>query len=97
MYLNDVATIQRNLLRAPEDTDTLISNAHGLSDPAAPRWGLAINLSLDNTIGYLYAADGRVFDAPYEDFTSLAVDAAVVVTNDTGNAFQPEAASAGAV
>ncbi len=53
---------QRNLLRAPEDTDTLISNAHGLSDPAAPRWGLAINLSLDNTIGYLYAADGRVFD-----------------------------------
>ncbi len=41
------------------------------------------------------SADGRVFDAPYEDFTSLAVDAAVVVTNDTGNAFQPEAASAG--
>lgn len=53
---------KRNLLRAPEDTDTLISNAHGLGDPAAPRWGLAFNLSLDNTIGYLYAADGRIFD-----------------------------------
>lgn len=53
---------KRNLLRPPDDTDTLIRNARGLSDPAAPRWGLAINLSLDNTIGYLYAAGGRVFD-----------------------------------
>lgn len=53
---------KRNLLRPPEDTDTLISNARGLGDPAAPRWGLAFNLSLDNTIGYLYAAGGRVFD-----------------------------------
>lgn len=53
---------RRNLLRAPDDTDTLIASAHGLSDPGAPRWGLAINLSLDNTIGYLYAANGQVFD-----------------------------------
>lgn len=53
---------KRNVLRPPEDTDTLVSNAHGLGDPTIPRWGLAFNLTLDNTIGYLYAAGGRVFD-----------------------------------
>jgi maltose-binding protein MalE len=53
-----------NLSEAPEDTDLLISLAHGLSAPDAtpPRWGLAVNLSLDNMLGYLYAFDGRVFD-----------------------------------
>jgi maltose-binding protein MalE len=40
----------------------LINRARGLSDPQAPRWGLALNLSLDSTIGYLYAFGGRVFD-----------------------------------
>jgi ABC-type glycerol-3-phosphate transport system substrate-binding protein len=50
-----------NVLTPPADTDALIRSAHGLSDPNAPRWGLAINLSLENTIGYLYAAGGRVF------------------------------------
>lgn len=53
-----------NLSEAPEDTGVLINLAHGLSAPDAdpPRWGLALNLSLDNTIGYLYAFGGRVFD-----------------------------------
>jgi arabinogalactan oligomer/maltooligosaccharide transport system substrate-binding protein len=51
-----------NLLVAPETTADLINSAHGLSDPNAPRWGLALNLSVDNTIGYLYAFGGRVFD-----------------------------------
>lgn len=50
-----------NVLTPPADTDALIRSAHGLSDATAPRWGLAINLSLENTIGYLYAAGGRVF------------------------------------
>lgn len=50
-----------NVLTPPADTDALIRSAHGLSDPSAPRWGLAVNLSLENTIGYLYAAGGRVF------------------------------------
>lgn len=66
---------KRNLLRPPDDTDTLISNARGLGDPSAPRWGLAFNLSLDNTIGYLYAAGGRVFD-----------DAGTLVLADAGRA-----------
>jgi maltose-binding protein MalE len=51
-----------NILSPPDNTTDLISGARGLSDPRAPRWGLALNLSLDNTIGYLYAFDGRVFD-----------------------------------
>ncbi|MCB9629490.1 MAG: hypothetical protein H6725_19150 [Sandaracinaceae bacterium] len=41
------------------------------------------------------SADGRVFDAFYQDYTHIAVDAAVAVTNDTGNAFQLESAAAG--
>jgi ABC-type glycerol-3-phosphate transport system substrate-binding protein len=53
-----------NVLTPPADTAELLQNAHGLAAPnaAQPVWGLAINLSLDNTIGYLYAAGGRVFD-----------------------------------
>ena len=53
-----------NILATPGDTTELINSAHGLSnpDPASPVWGLALNLSLDNTIGYLYAFGGRVFD-----------------------------------
>jgi arabinogalactan oligomer / maltooligosaccharide transport system substrate-binding protein len=54
-----------NLSAPPGDTETLLSSARGLGDPAAvpPIWGLALNLSLDNTIGYLYAFGGRVFGA----------------------------------
>jgi arabinogalactan oligomer/maltooligosaccharide transport system substrate-binding protein len=59
-----------NVLAPPADTADLIGSAHGLSDPSAPRWGLAINLSLENTIGYLYAAGGRVF----ADDGSVALD-----------------------
>jgi maltose-binding protein MalE len=61
-----------NVLTAPDDTAKLLDTAHGLSDAAAPRWGLALNLSLDNTIGYLYAFGGRVFD----DDGKLALGAA---------------------
>lgn len=53
-----------NVLAAPADTATLLQNARGLAAPNAeqPVWGLALNLSLDNMLGYLYAAGGRVFD-----------------------------------
>lgn len=51
-----------NLLAPPDNTIDLINSAHGLSDPSAPRWGLALNLSVDNTIGYLYAFGGRIFN-----------------------------------
>jgi ABC-type glycerol-3-phosphate transport system substrate-binding protein len=53
-----------NLSAAPADTTTLLTVARGLGEPGAapPRWGLALNLSLDNTIGYLYAFGGRIFD-----------------------------------
>jgi len=53
-----------NILATPGDTTALINSARGLSDSGAtpPVWGLALNLSLDNTIGYLYAFGGRVFD-----------------------------------
>jgi len=52
-----------NLTQPPADTATLLAIARGLGDPEAqpPVWGLALNLSYDNTIGYLYAFDGRVF------------------------------------
>ncbi|MEN9935498.1 MAG: hypothetical protein RLZZ387_2077 [Chloroflexota bacterium] len=52
-----------NLSAPPADTGTLISSARGLGDPSAepPIWGLALNLSLDNTLGYMYAFDGRIF------------------------------------
>jgi maltose-binding protein MalE len=54
-----------NVLTAPADTASLLDSARGLGAPTAdpPVWGLALNLSLDNTIGYLYAFGGRVFDA----------------------------------
>jgi len=53
-----------NVLTPPADTAALLQNARGLAAPnaAQPVWGLALNLSLDTTIGYLYAAGGRVFD-----------------------------------
>ncbi len=53
-----------NVLTAPADTTQLIESAYALGAPTAaePRWGLALNLSLDNTIGYLYAYGGRIFD-----------------------------------
>jgi arabinogalactan oligomer / maltooligosaccharide transport system substrate-binding protein len=56
---------KRNFLTPPADTAALLQNTHGLSAPdsSPPRWGLALNLSLENTIGYLYAAGGQVFDA----------------------------------
>lgn len=48
----------------PADMDALLETAHALTDMAAepPVWGLAYTLSLDKTIGYLPAFDGRVFD-----------------------------------
>lgn len=53
-----------NILATPADTTALINSAHGLSAPSAtpPMWGLALNLSLDSTLGYLYAFGGRIFD-----------------------------------
>ncbi|HEU5086929.1 MAG TPA: extracellular solute-binding protein [Roseiflexaceae bacterium] len=53
-----------NVLTPPADTVSLLESARGLGEPSAdpPLWGLALNLSLDNTIGYLYAFEGRVFD-----------------------------------
>lgn len=55
---------QSNYPEAPSDTATMVATAGALSDPdASPRrWGMAYNLSLDATIGYLYAFGGRVFD-----------------------------------
>lgn len=48
----------------PTDSDALLRVARGLTDTRStpPVWGLAYNLSLDRTIGYLYAFGGRVFD-----------------------------------
>lgn len=48
----------------PADSEALLRVARGLTDTrsAPPIWGLAYNLSLDRTIGYLYAFGGRVFD-----------------------------------
>src|SRR4029453_19372898 len=51
-----------NVLAPPDDTAKLLDYAHGLGNPSVPRWGLALNLSIDSTIGYLYAFGGRVFD-----------------------------------
>lgn len=52
-----------NLTVPPTDTATMLVVGRGLSDPEAqpPIWGLALNLSHDNMIGYLYAFDGRIF------------------------------------
>jgi maltose-binding protein MalE len=48
----------------PVDTDELLSVARGGTDNSSdpPFWGLAYNLSLERTIGYLYAFGGQVFD-----------------------------------
>ncbi|GAB4429183.1 MAG: extracellular solute-binding protein [Chloroflexi bacterium OHK40] len=48
----------------PEDTDALLAAARGLTETGSepPLWGMALNLSLDRTIGYLYAFGGRIFD-----------------------------------
>lgn len=51
-----------NVLTPPADTDELLQQARGLGDPASGRWGLALNISPDTTIGYLYAFDGQLFD-----------------------------------
>jgi maltose-binding protein MalE len=49
----------------PTDISALLGVARGLTDTRSnpPTWGLALNLSLDRTIGYLYAFGGKVFDA----------------------------------
>ncbi len=48
----------------PTDTAALLSTARGfIDDRSDPQfWGLAYNLSLDRTIGYLYAFGGSIFD-----------------------------------
>lgn len=48
----------------PADTSALLAVARGLTDTRSepPVWGMAYNLSLDRTIGYLYAFGGQVFD-----------------------------------
>lgn len=53
-----------NVLAAPATTADLFNLARGLSEPSAspPRWGFALSLSVETTIGYLYAFDGRLFD-----------------------------------
>lgn len=53
-----------NLLTPPPDTISLLDSARGLGAPTAtpPIWGFALNLSIDSTVGYLYAFGGRVFD-----------------------------------
>jgi arabinogalactan oligomer / maltooligosaccharide transport system substrate-binding protein len=55
---------QDNYPEPPGDSEAMLRVARGLSDPAAspPRWGMAYNLSLDATVGYMYAFGGRVFD-----------------------------------
>lgn len=53
-----------NIEVPPADTDALLRTARGLTDATTdpPIWGLAYNLSLDHTIGYLYAFGGQIFD-----------------------------------
>jgi maltose-binding protein MalE len=51
----------------PQDMETLLRVAHSLTEPSPtepqPRqWGLACTLSLDKTIGYLYAYGGHIFN-----------------------------------
>ena len=49
----------------PADTTTLLQVARDIADPDhdPPAWGLAFTLSLDRTLGYLYAFGGQLFDA----------------------------------
>ncbi len=53
-----------NVTVPPPDTETWLNMARGLTDASTrpPVWGLAYTLSLDRTIGYMYAFGGRVFD-----------------------------------
>jgi maltose-binding protein MalE len=51
---------QANILVAPEDTDVLLQLARGLQRPGL--WGLGFNLSIDQSLGYLYAFGGQVFN-----------------------------------
>ncbi|MCS6889072.1 extracellular solute-binding protein [Chloroflexus sp.] len=53
-----------NVLQPPATFEELLSTGRALTDRdrTPPVWGLAYNLSLDRTIGYLYAFGGRVFD-----------------------------------
>jgi len=53
-----------NILQPPSSIEELLLTARALTDRERdpPVWGLAYNLSLDRTIGYLYAFGGRVFD-----------------------------------
>lgn len=53
-----------DLATPPADMETVLTHAHDLTDMTTqpPIWGLAYTLSLDKTIGYLYAFGGRVFD-----------------------------------
>jgi ABC-type glycerol-3-phosphate transport system substrate-binding protein len=48
----------------PADTTALLAVARGLTDTRSnpPTWGMALNLSLERMIGYLYAFGGQVFD-----------------------------------
>lgn len=53
------------LLRPPDDTVEMVGIARGITDTRGepPYWGLAYNLNLDRTIGYMYAFGGQIFDA----------------------------------
>ncbi len=53
-----------NILQPPSSIEELLLTARALTDRDRdpPVWGLAYNLALDRTIGYLYAFGGRVFD-----------------------------------
>ena len=53
-----------NWLRPPTDTETWLDGARTLTDAQStpPTWGLAYHLSLDKTIGYLYAFGGQIFN-----------------------------------
>lgn len=53
-----------NVLQPPSSTEEMLLTARALTNrnQTPPVWGLAYNLSLDRTIGYLYAFGGRVFD-----------------------------------
>ncbi len=48
----------------PADTEAMLRVARAIANPEGdpPVWGLAYNLSLDRTIGYMYAFGGTVFD-----------------------------------
>ncbi len=62
-----------NVLQPPTTIEELLQTGRALTDRnrVPPVWGLAYNLSLDRTIGYLYAFGGRIFD---EDGTLVLGD-----------------------